>query len=345
VRFLAKVVSTTYDTTTNVASKTSGVFTPYGPKFAAKALARSSFQATSTMLHLSSSEIVEVGREATTAVTRRVSKGVSGVYEKGVSSAHAAAGLTRIVESPRQAAWSEGVNSAPSSPSPRKSGRRVHPAPHHVKKEGEPLAATYAWSAAVSKIQGMARMRIARRRFAQKIAERQYALTRFHKPILYATVCEVIATNIVTQLVRRSAISDNWYIVTLAFFVPALVVLFRDLRKENKPSTLASAQTCPLAASVLLFTCYSHVLLSRAPLVHTAPLVQMLRSRCASVAARAQASRLPTASSSLARSTAWPTAAGWRAVGCTACFVGTLQSMRTSRSASRWSSTLPSSSP
>ena len=94
---------------------------------------------------------------------------------------------------------------------------------------------------AATKLQARMRMLIARKRYAKELERRREWLCRFHRPIFFASLFDILGSNIVLELNRQGYLtvdggpSSDWTLYSLFFTLPSFLVVLWDQRKANAP--------------------------------------------------------------------------------------------------------------
>jgi len=88
---------------------------------------------------------------------------------------------------------------------------------------------------AATRLQRKFRQRKARRRMRAELAERKRRLLFFSWPIFAASMFDLVANTVVEHLIYWAQIEEMWYLYSILFIVPSIVICVRDLRLENRP--------------------------------------------------------------------------------------------------------------
>ena len=142
-----------------------------------------------------------------------------------------------------------GGTSAPDAPSirscPERGGigyrSRVAPSPSDLSLlqplDDGSLLGELSWMAleAATRLQCKFRQRKARRRMRAELADRKRRLLFFSWPIFVASMFDLVANTVVEHLIYWGQLGEMWYLYSILFIVPSMVICVRDLRLENRP--------------------------------------------------------------------------------------------------------------
>lgn len=93
---------------------------------------------------------------------------------------------------------------------------------------------------AAAKLQSRVRMKRARRKYKEKVTERQVRLRYFSLPIFFSSVGDIIGNSIILDRMDRQELGPEWALYSIVLCtLPCIIILIIDLAKPRNAPTMA----------------------------------------------------------------------------------------------------------